>query len=281
MNKKVKALNEELERFEDSLILDPEEMESFIEGWSGGLHDYSLRNYALARMQHPTASILAGYKTWITKDRAVMKGQKAIKILAPYIRKPKDGVEEETEDDPLILGFRAVNVFDIDQTGKPMTINIPTGLSFRVNDPEPVWYPEFGGEQLINGKGRINFKEIQAKSPIRIYTYTGTGWENGHYDGKEIGIRGSRKEESKCVTSFHELAHHYLEHHDSKLIHEVREVEADATAYLVSKYFGFENEKARLYIMGYGGDKEFLKGRGKRVLGAANQIIKLLEEEDT
>ena len=47
-------------------------------------HHYSVNNSILIWVQNPAASLVAGYRTWMTKfNRNVRKGEKGITILAP------------------------------------------------------------------------------------------------------------------------------------------------------------------------------------------------------
>ena len=62
-------------------------------------YDYSANNCILIEMQCPQASFVAGYKTWQKMGRYVKKGEKAIKIIAPSLKKKTtltDGEESET-----------------------------------------------------------------------------------------------------------------------------------------------------------------------------------------
>ena len=53
-------------------------------------HEYSLNNTILISMQKPNATLVAGYKAWQNlHGRQVIKGEKAIKILAPAPYKVK------------------------------------------------------------------------------------------------------------------------------------------------------------------------------------------------
>ena len=48
-------------------------------------HTYSLNNMILIMSQYPEATLVAGYNSWSKNfNRHVNKGEKAIKILAPY-----------------------------------------------------------------------------------------------------------------------------------------------------------------------------------------------------
>src|SRR5689334_18060208 len=83
-------------------------------------HDYSWGNVALIVSQRPTATRVAGYRTWQTQfGRQVRKGERAIKILAPCVRKVED--RQTGEQVRRVVAFRAVNVFDVEQTdGDPL-----------------------------------------------------------------------------------------------------------------------------------------------------------------
>ena len=80
---------------------------------------YSLNNTIMIFLQRPDASLVKGFQEWKKLDRYVKKGEKAIKILAPLIRKVED--EKTKQEKKVIYGFRRVSVFDVQQTeGKPL-----------------------------------------------------------------------------------------------------------------------------------------------------------------
>src|SRR5438132_14266511 len=82
-------------------------------------HDYSFGNVCLIVSQRPDASQVAGYRAWQALGRQVRKGERAIKILAPCVRKVED--KETGEQARRVVVFRAVNVFDVSQTeGEPL-----------------------------------------------------------------------------------------------------------------------------------------------------------------
>lgn len=99
---------------------------------------YSARNVLLIAAQRPTATHLEGLRSWNDLGRSVRPGEKGIRIFAPTIgikpesqgqpqdaaKKPAKGKkavtpQKETAHQPetQLLGFRAVSVFDISQTG--------------------------------------------------------------------------------------------------------------------------------------------------------------------
>lgn len=96
-------------------------------------HNYSYNNSLLIALQKSDASYIAGYKTWETMDRHVLKGAKGITILAPSpykktvyadVTDPDTGLlKRDTQGNPVkerkeitYASFRAISVFDISQT---------------------------------------------------------------------------------------------------------------------------------------------------------------------
>ena len=87
-------------------------------------HNYSFGNILAIARQRPTATRVAGIRSWNELGRFVKKGEKGIQILAPMIgyRRRRDAAEQQPSANqdakpaPMLIGFRAVYVFDIGQT---------------------------------------------------------------------------------------------------------------------------------------------------------------------
>src|SRR5690348_81951 len=83
-------------------------------------HSYSFGNILAIARQRPTATRVAGFSTWKELGRFVKKGEKGIQILAPIVghRRRKNDQQQETDEKPrpVLIGFRAVYVFDVAQT---------------------------------------------------------------------------------------------------------------------------------------------------------------------
>jgi len=86
-------------------------------------HTYSFGNIMLIARQKPTATRVAGIRTWNSLGRLVKRGEKGILILAPMVgrKRPTDEIATEVESDnsaderklqQQLYGFRAVYVFD-------------------------------------------------------------------------------------------------------------------------------------------------------------------------
>ena len=87
----------------------------------GKFHNYSFGNILEIARQMPSASRVAGLYAWNQLGRKVKKGQKGIRILAPMLgtKRKKDSEAEKDstkQNQPALVGFRAVYVFDVSQT---------------------------------------------------------------------------------------------------------------------------------------------------------------------
>jgi hypothetical protein len=87
----------------------------------GKFHNYSFGNILEIARQMPSASRVAGMFAWNHLGRRVKKGQRGIRILAPLLdtkRKNESEAEREKakQNQPALVGFRAVYVFDVSQT---------------------------------------------------------------------------------------------------------------------------------------------------------------------
>src|SRR6188472_48577 len=52
-----------------------------------GFHRYSFNNLLLIMAQRPDATAVASYRTWQAKGRQVRKGETAVRVLAPILRR--------------------------------------------------------------------------------------------------------------------------------------------------------------------------------------------------
>ncbi len=89
----------------------------------GCFHNYSFGNILEIARQMLTATRVAGLYAWNQLGRKAKKGQRGIRILAPMIgtRRKKDTQAERSKNPaamntPVLVGFRAVYVFDVSQT---------------------------------------------------------------------------------------------------------------------------------------------------------------------
>ncbi len=210
-------------------------------------HNYSFGNILAIARQKPTATHVAGIRSWNELGRFVKKGERGIQILAPMVgyRRRKDAAEQEpdTKPQPVLIGFRAVYVFDISQT-------------------EGADLPEFGhsisGEVGGNRDRLIAFLEqqnIRLEFNEKIAPALGVS-----YGGKIALLPGQSKAE-EFTTLVHETAHELLHKADRRTMTTatVRETEAEAVAFIVGQAVGLEMGTASSdYIQLYHGNAALL-----------------------
>ena len=228
-------------------------------------HQYSLHNTMLILRQCPHASYIAGYKTWQnTFKRQVLKGEKAIKILAPYyLRKLSD----DGKDEYVLTYFKTVNVFDISQT---------------VGDEIPRVVKELNGNSF---EAQILVKTLEACADVPVV------FKEAHEDPALLsGARGyfSTAEEmivlnkrlgadQMAKTLCHEFAHSILHRHSQKS-RAVKEIEAEALAFVICHYFRLDTgDYSFPYIATYAHEnQEVIKAILLDMQAVAHEIIELL-----
>jgi hypothetical protein len=210
-------------------------------------HSYSFGNILAIARQRPTASRVAGFSTWKELGRFVKRGEKGIQILAPIVghRRTKNDQEQHTDSKPrpVLIGFRAVYVFDVEQT-------------------EGTDLPEF--EHNITGDVRDHrdrLIEFLARQNIALdYTENIAPALGVSYGGRIALLPGQSKAE-EFVTLVHEVAHELLHKTDrrTKTTATVRETEAEAVAFIVGQGIGLEMGRASSdYIQMYAGNAVLL-----------------------
>lgn len=264
-----RQLLKDLERLSNDIVTDPERLAEFVKLWRNGFHRYSWHNTLLIWAQRPDATLCAGYRQWAERyERHVKTGEKGIALLAPIFHKHKvkevnPETNEETEvevKDVFAYLFTTVYVWDCAQTeGKEL---------------------ELGGEQLVNGKSRISLDKLIKLFPEYRTEVEGRAITQGSTDGKMRITLHLAKTEAMISTYAHELAHcecgHTSTRYDIPL--EQKELEAEAIAYLIGCWLGINDERAKLYIGNWQGDKSKLEKSGKTVLKVAERIIRRIAE---
>ena len=116
MSKATDKREERLEAMHETLVAKTDALVTS-EGWieyldfAAKFRQYSFNNTLLILIQCPNASRVASYKKWAELGRQVRKGEKALGIFAPMMRKRED--EKTGEEKRYISGFRLVPVFDV------------------------------------------------------------------------------------------------------------------------------------------------------------------------
>jgi len=238
-------------------------------------HSYSFGNIMLIMGQCPQATRVAGFHTWKSMGRSVMKDQKGIVIIAPMVLKPTEqqtfskGFEGEgrrvsVDGKDLIVRFRAVNVFDISQTdGDPF--------------PEP---DRISGEP---GTALAQLESAIESSGITLETVESLNGADGVSIGGTIKVIDSLSTPVRFSVLAHEWAHELLHKvsKDDRPPKTVRETEAESVAFVVSHAFGLETGSASSdYIQLYNGDKDTLTASLDRIQKTACIIIDAIRKQD-
>lgn len=248
---------------------------------------YSFNNTLLIAMQKPDATLVGGYTVWQQAKRQVIKGEKAIKILAPCPYKKKidkplvdengkqimgaDGkpITEKTEQ--VQMSFKIANVFDIEQTiGEP--IEIAHKLDFSVDG-----YDDF-------------MEALKRFSPVPVIIKPVPGAPNGYYDlqNKEIVIDENMSQAMHVKTGIHELSHSLLHDRENGLEKDnlpdsrTKEVQAESISFTVLNYFGCPTDEYSFgYIAGWSSEKSVpeLKQSMEIIRETSQKIINGISEK--
>jgi hypothetical protein len=246
----------------------------------GRFHNYSFGNILEIARQKPDATRVAGLYAWNQLGRKVTKGQKGIRILAPRIgnRKKKDIDNEGSKDSaainkPVLVGFRAVYVFDVSQTEGAELPQFSERTTGEVGEYR---------ERLIDfitAQGiELEFKESIAPALGMSY-------------GGKIAILPGQASADEFSTLVHEVAHELLHKAERRTAttKTVRETEAEAIAFVVSQTIGLDAGNAAAdYIHLYHGNAsllteslEVIQQTSALILSAIEQPAVKVEEETT
>jgi antirestriction protein ArdC len=237
-------------------------------------HNYSFQNIILIASQRPTASRVAGIRSWNELGRRVKRGEKGIMIFAPmigYKRKVSDADQNEQSDartdkpEPRLVGFRAVYVFDVDQTEGAELPALGSTFAGEVGDKLDKLAAFTTGQEI-----KLEYSDKIA--PARGMSYGGL-----------IRILPDMQPSETLATFVHELAHEMMHRAERRTLTTkvVRETEAEAVAFVVCHALGLETGTGSAdYIQLYHGDANLLKESLEIVQRTASLILGVLSPED-
>jgi len=221
-------------------------------------HDYSPRNTLLIKQQKPDATKVASYWAWQnTFDRHVMEGESAIWIWASIVTEKcpnccnsesyhsRDHVDcmyhEESDPDTWregVVGFKPTSVFDISQTeGEPL----PELDTAAGGDADGLV------EALLEGTDRLDIDAALVSD--EEWNRSGDGYTSFDQVRMAPLVRVRDKDNRADVARvlIHEFAHAEI-HGGVNETTEAKEVEADAVAYVVCRYFGLDTSNIPTYL---------------------------------
>jgi hypothetical protein len=232
-------------------------------------HSYSFGNILQIARQRPTATRVAGIRAWNELGRFVKKGEKGIQILAPIIghRRKRDTAEQEQDAKPvpMLIGFRAVYVFDLSQT-------------------EGADLPEF--EHNITGEvGEYRDRMIAflAQQNITLEFNEKIAPALGVSYGGKIALLPGQSKAEEFTTLVHETAHELLHKAERRTMTTptVRETEAEAVAFIVGQSVGLEMGTASSdYIQMYAGNAALLAESLEVIQRTSAVILAAIQAEE-
>jgi antirestriction protein ArdC len=234
----------------------------------GRFHNYSFGNILEIARQKPDATRVAGFYAWNQLGRRVKKGEHGIRILAPMIgvRRKKDEEAEKdirTQNQAVLVGFRAAYVFDVSQTeGNPLP-----EFSERVSGNAGEYRDRL--VDFVIGQGiELEFKESIAPALGMSY-------------GGKIALLPGQSSAEEFSTLVHELAHEMLHRAERRTAttKTVRETEAEAVAFVVGKTIGLQTNRASAdYIHLYHGNAALLTESLEVIQKTSAVILSALEK---
>lgn len=291
-----RARREQVEKMHGQLV---ERMATFDdrENWQAWLnfsrnfHRYSFGNSLLIQIQAPHATLVAGYRAWQAKGHQVRKGERAIKVMAPILRKVPltdsvgNPVLDSNGDQRFVremVGVKPASVFDVSQVEPPPPPR-PVPVLLEGQAPPGLWDSL---AELIAGEG---FTLERGDC----------GGANGFtdFDARVIRVRDDIDELAQTKTLIHEIGHVYTMGPAERLTYAeqgcrgLREVEAESVAYVVLQAHRIDSSQYTFnYVAGWAsqaahGDSskidEIVRATGEKVITAAHRILAHTQPEPT
>ncbi len=243
------------------LLRDAVEKPGTISAAYSAFHNYSFGNMMAAAFQLSARGIelgpIASFMAWKDKGRSVKKGAKAIALCMPITCKgKKDGESGESEEFSFSRFVWRNNWFVLSET---------EGQDYSNEAKSPAW----------NAAAAMQSLDV---SQVEFAHYNGNC--QGYASGRTIAINPVAALPHK--TRFHELAHVVLGHtaegimnDDDRTPKDVREVEAEATAYILCALLGLQGlVESRGYVQNWLAGADISERSSQRIFKAADTILK-------
>ena len=266
---------------------------------------YSFNNMCLIRAQNKDATYVASFKTFSEMGYFPKKGEKGIKILVPSFLtrvkiKNNDGTVEITPlytltdeekqkysninddtityHDKILKSFSVGTVFDVSQTNMPIDL-INEKLNPMLDDPKADTVADTFIKAIYKDGFKVKYDETQngAKGYCDL--------ENNTIVVKK-GLSNLMRLKVIVHEYAHALAHSHLKENGMEYIHnrEKYETEAEAIAYVVSKYLGLDTrDYSQTYLYSWSKNKDFkeiddsfstIVNFSKKIISNYNKILK-------
>lgn len=226
------------------------------------MHDYSLINsYMLVRQQKAKGQKVkpcASFSKWQKMGGHIKRGSKALTIFIPKIKKVM--VEDK-------------------ESGEKIPVNITTGFFlknavFSFNDIDGI-----PPAQLPDIKNNFSIKKAMEKLNIKQVEYDYiSGNSQGYCEIDSGAVALNPLAVNAFETILHEVAHAvlHLDNEGKEVKRNIKEVEAECTAYIVVNTLGIKsgNAEMRGYIQDWAHGAEIDDKTARRIFSAASKILK-------
>ena len=281
---KAKDLIESIEKWIDYVANQTDEAakQSFIRNFldfSSKFYNYSFHNQMLIWMQTKgQARYVSSPKKWEQEfGRTVKDWGSGISILAPRPFKEKKNALTGEKEAREGMYFISVKVYDVSATapipGHPKSFEPVTRKDWSKDS----------NDDLEEIKGLITSLENWAnKQGIKVEIEDMDAEKGGYSAGGKIAINSKFKGINMFSTYVHEVAHELLHWKDQegKLgTRQQKEIDAETTAYIVLKHFGFETKDTSNYLALWRATGEDIKARRRHIQKAAMEIINGIREK--
>ena len=240
--KQITELKDGIEEKIQSFLADTEELKKFIQFRRNHFYSYSINNTILIHKQHPGASHVAGFKKWKDLGYSVRKGEHAIKILVPLVKKIEmQGADEKK----LLYGFKVGNVFDRSQVEPgENAVSFPE-IDISVKQGDCI----YSSDELYSSTKRF----VEQLCPVEDSDNSMLGTSLGMTDGDNIYVKASDNKADMSAILVHEFTHYHNHFGDSRkdLSKNRKETEAELGILIFGSYFGLDIEGTYKYLAMY------------------------------
>jgi N-terminal domain of anti-restriction factor ArdC len=229
----------------------------------GRFHSYSFNNTLLILLARPDATRVAGFNTWRTLDRCVMKGEKGIPIIVPH--RGKVGETDDGEDVYALRGFGVGYVFDLAQTEGASLPDVATMRGSPLGSID--------GDHDATARIVATLTGIAGAAGVAIVSHDLA--VRGYWDParRQIGIRGDLAGIGYAKTLAHEVAHMLADHRGATSRDDAEDV-AESAAYVTLSHYGIDTSGYSFgYVAGWAKDMGVVRRNLGEVQRIAHQMI--------
>lgn len=225
---------------------------------------YSVRNCLLIHLQCPHATRCAGRYLWNKLGYHIERGQKAIWIWAPILRKQLD---PDTGDEiKAVTGFRPAPVFDFSQLAERDVKPLPSIVPMLPDDSDADFQ-------------RCRRKVEAAGIEVRIEPLFDGAL--GGSSGGLIRLAPGLDSRNRLFVLLHELVHELWHQQGAAIALDrskaQKEFEAESVAFVAAAVMGLEHPGARDYLLRWRATPEDLRLSLLTIQSMVRQVLVLLE----